>query len=84
MKPVLKNILRKKSINLIKKLGNGVFEIIIDIDLSFITINSIEYDEKSDSIFLHSFGDDHFDLIFDFEDLREEDMFKVIKFLNRI
>jgi hypothetical protein len=84
MKPFLKNILRKKAVNLIKKLGNGIFEIVIDIELSFILINTIEYDRKSDSIFLHSFEDDDFDLIFDFEDLKEEDMLKVIKVLNRI
>lgn len=84
MKPVLKNILRKKAIKIIKKLGEGVFEIILDIELSFILINSIEYDEKSDSIFLHAFEEDNFDLVFDFEDLSEEDMFRIIKVLNGI
>ena len=84
MKPVLKNILRKKAIKIIKKLNKGVFEIILDVELSFILINSIEYDKKSDSIFLHAFEEDDFDLVFDFEDLSEEDMFRIIKVLNRI
>lgn len=84
MNQSFKNILRKKVVNLIKELGSGVFEIIIDIQLSFILINSIEYDKKSDSVFLHAFGEDDFDLIFDFEDLREDDMFKIINALNGI
>ena len=84
MKPLLKNILRKKAIKTIKNISSGVFEIILDIELSFILINSIEYDEKSDSIFLHAFEEDNFDLVFDFEDLSEEDMFRIIKVLNGI
>lgn len=84
MKTLLKNILRRKSINIIKKISNNIFEIIVDVELSFIVINSIEYDKKSESIFLHAFEEDDFDLVFDFEDLSEKDMLRIIKVLNRI
>lgn len=84
MKVVLKSILRKKAIYLIKTIGIGVYEIIINIELSFLTINSIEFDEKADCIFLHAFEEDDFDLIFDFDDLNEEDMLRIIKVLDRI
>jgi hypothetical protein len=84
MESFFKNIIRKKAINLIKESDTGVSEIMINIELSFILINLIEYDKKSDSIFLHSFEEDSFNLIFDFEDLKESDMFKILKILKFI
>jgi hypothetical protein len=84
MRIILKNILKRKVILLIEDIGLGVFQIIIDIQLSFIKTSSIEFNKGSGAIFLHAFEDDGFDLVFDFDDLSIDDMFKIIEVLNSI
>jgi hypothetical protein len=70
MKQILGNIIKRKVINYIKRYGDGVPEVIIDISLSFGICNSIELIEVDNEnlIYVHIFDDD-LDIISDFDDL---------------
>jgi hypothetical protein len=81
---IVNKILKRKVINSIKILGLGIKELVFDIELSEITINSIEYDKKNNLILLHIFKDDDFDIIYYFEDLSEKDKLKILKALEDI
>lgn len=63
--------MKEELINIIKILGIGCTEIIIDIETDFITINSVEYFEP-DEIILHYFKDDELDIEINFDDLEYE------------
>jgi hypothetical protein len=63
--------MKEEIINIIKILGIGVKEIILDIDLGFFYVNSIEFIEP-DEIILHSFEDDDTDVELNFDDLEEK------------
>lgn len=62
--------MKKSIINLIKILGIGLYEIIIDIELNNMTFNSIEWVKEEDKIYLHLFKDEY-DYSYDFDDLEE-------------
>ena len=63
--------MKEEIINIIKILGIGVKELILDIDLGFFYVNSIELIEP-DEIILHSFEDDETDVELNFDDLEEK------------
>lgn len=82
MKVIFQKIIKKKVELLIRKLGVNVFELIIELPLSFSVCDSIEYSEKDNKIYLHVFDGDDFDLICDFDDIEEEDKLKVYQILS--
>lgn len=79
MKKILFKVLNSKILSILKEISGGVHEIIIDINLGYIEVNSIEYFD--DTILLHVFKDDY-DYVFYFYDLQEEDMLKLYKELK--
>lgn len=81
MKVIYKNVIRKKVIENIKRIGIDVSEIVLDIELSEMTINSIEYLESDKSLFVHVFvGDlDHY---YEFDDLSENDKLLILSSLS--
>lgn len=83
MKKILDNVLKKKTIECVKKLGNGISEIIIEIELSFGNLQSIEYLKKDNKLLIHCFYDD-FDISFDYEDLDEWDKLVIYQSLKTI
>jgi|LakMenEpi03Aug12_release.lakeMendotaPanAssembly.Ray.scaffolds.fasta_scaffold825285_2 hypothetical protein len=81
MNIILHNLIRKRTIEVIEDLGDGIQELIIDIELSFGTVHSIESFNKQ--IIVHVFKSD-LDLTFDFDDLKEQDKFRIWKALKAI
>lgn len=61
--------MKEDIINVIRILGVGLTELILEIDLGFFVINSVEYREP-DEIILHSFKDD-VDYEMNFDELGE-------------
>lgn len=80
---IIKNILKRRLIKLIKLLGLGMIELVYDIELSEIIINTIEYDKVNNLILLHVFNDE-LDMIYDFDSLPDSDKLIIIKSLDRI
>ena len=78
------SFIRKRTIAEIKRIGDGICEIIIDIPLSFSAINTIEFDEIDNKIFLHTFEHPDYDISYDFDDLEIEDKFEIINALKTI
>lgn len=83
MKIILHNIIKNKTINSIKELGQGICEIVTDIELSFAICNSVEYVKSENKIYIHIFEEDY-DLVVDFEDLEEIDKLEILRVLKAI
>lgn len=81
MKKILFNVMKNKVINLIRILGFGINELLITIPLSVATFDSIEWDDVDDSVYLHIFEKDDYDIVVSFDDLSEEDQLKVYQIL---
>ncbi len=81
MKKILFNVMKNKVINLIRILGFGINELVIAIPLSIATFDSIEWDDVDDSVYLHIFEKDNYDMVVSFDDLSEEDQLKVYQIL---
>jgi hypothetical protein len=64
--------MKEKVRDLIKILGIGLYELVIDINVGDMTFNSIEWLEKEEVILLHIFEDDDIDYFIDFEELSTE------------
>lgn len=73
--------MKNKVINLIRILGFGINELLITIPLSVATFDSIEWDDVDDSVYLHIFEKDDYDMVVSFDDLSEEDQLKVYQIL---
>ncbi len=73
--------MKDKVIVLIKVLGMGFNELVIDIDLGELVFNSIEWDKEEDCILLHIFEDD-IDYTIDFEDLTDKQQYSVYRQLS--
>lgn len=73
--------MKTKIIELIKVLGVGSYELVMYIDLECGLFESIEYDVESDKIYLHIFQDEESEMMFDFEDLEDNDQLKVYQIL---
>jgi hypothetical protein len=84
MNGLYNSYLKNKALSEIKRLGNGICEIIVDVPLSFCTINTIEFDEFDNRIILHVFELPEYDINYDFEDLELEDKISIIKTLKAI
>lgn len=82
MKIIFQKVIKKKVELLIRKLGVNIFELIIELPLSFSICDSIEYNENDNKIYLHVFDGDDFDLICDFDDIDEDDKLKVYQILS--
>ncbi len=76
--------MKNKVSSIIKILGIGLTELIMDFELELYDFNSIEYDEKSDKIYLHIFEDDDLDITYDFDDLSEDDQLSIYVTLSSI
>lgn len=77
MNAIYKNRIRKKVIENLTRIGIDSFEIILDIELSEMTINSIEWIESENSIIVHVFSDD-IDYYYEFDELNEEDRLLIL------
>lgn len=76
--------MKSKVRDIIKILGVGMNELILDMDLGDVTFNSIEWDEEGDKILLHIFEDDDYDYYIDFDDLNSEQQNKIYVLLSII
>lgn len=83
MQKIFQNVLKKKCIKLVKMYGGSLNEIVIDITISFATINSIELD-GDENLLVHIFDENDFDIFCDFSDLDESDQLTILSFLNTI
>jgi hypothetical protein len=81
MKKTIFSEMKDKVIVLIKVLGMGFNELVIDIDLGELVFNSIEWDKEEDCILLHIFEDD-IDYTIDFEDLTDKQQYSVYRQLS--
>lgn len=66
---------------LVKILGITYSEIIVDIDLKWSIINTIEV--RDEDVILHVFPDDELDIEFSFDDIPEEDQKFILQFLRK-
>lgn len=82
MKAILGGVIKKKVINHINHLGTGVLEIVIELPVSFITFNSIEYLQNINKVMLHHWTDDDLEMTYDFDDLEDEDKLEIFKILS--
>lgn len=70
--------MKKKISKMILIMGIGLTELVMDIDLSFATFNSIEYVRSKNKIYLYIMHeDDDLEISYDFDDLGREDKFLV-------
>jgi hypothetical protein len=77
--------MKKKVIKIIQILGIGLTELIIDIDLSIGTFNSIEWSKSENKIWLHMFHDEEdIQISVDFDDLDKDDKYEVYTLLASI
>lgn len=77
MKKLVQFAMRDEIIKLIKILGIGLTELVIDFHLDCGNFETIEYSSEDDSLLLHIFKDEDLDITFDFDDLDEEDQKRV-------
>ena len=83
MKKIILPPMEEKVKDLIKILGIGLNEIIIELPMGSITFDSIEWSDEEDKVILHKFEDD-LDYSFDFSDLTSEQQEKVFRILSVI
>lgn len=77
--------MKRKVSKIIQILGIGLTEIVMDIDLSLGTFNSIEWVKSENKIWLHMFHeDDDIQISFDFDDLDKIDKYIVYTLLASI
>lgn len=77
--------MKKKVVKIIQILGIGLTELIIDIDLSIGTFNSIEWSKSENKIWLHMFHDEEdIQISVDFDDLDKDDKYEVYTLLASI
>jgi len=70
--------MKKKVAKMILIMGIGLTELVMDIDLSFATFNSIEYVKAENKIYLYIMReDDDLEISYDFDDLDKEDKYIV-------
>jgi hypothetical protein len=77
--------MKRKVAKIVQILGIGLTEIIVDIDLSLGTFNSVEWVKSENKIWLHMFHeDDDIQISFDFDDLDKIDKYIVYTLLASI
>jgi hypothetical protein len=73
--------MKNKIINLIKLLGFGLNELLMNINLPIGEFDSVEWDIETNKVFLHIFKDDDLDIMLDFDELDEENQLELYKIL---
>lgn len=77
--------MKRKVTKMIRIMGIGLTELIIDLDLGIATFNSIEYVKEDNKIYLNIFQEDEdIELSYDFDDLDKEDKYLVYLYLASI
>jgi hypothetical protein len=76
--------MKKKIIKLIRILGIGIDELVLNLDLDSASFDSIEWDREENKIYLHIFGEDDLDISFDFDELSEKDHQDIYNILSII
>lgn len=74
--------MKDKIVKLIKILGFGFNELIIELPLECGHFESIEYVPDEDIILLHIFQYENLDISFDFDDLEDDDQMRIWKILS--
>jgi hypothetical protein len=70
--------MKRKITKMILIMGIGLTELVMDIELSFATFNSIEYVKDENKIYLYIMHeDDDIEISYDFDDLNKNDKFLV-------
>jgi len=70
--------MKRKIAKMILIMGIGLTELIMDIELSFATFNSIEYVKGENKIYLYIMHEDEdIEISYDFDDLNKEDKYLV-------
>jgi hypothetical protein len=66
--------MKRKVAKMILIMGIGLTELVLDLNLSFATFNSIEYVKSENKIYLYIMHeDDDLEISYDFDDLCKED-----------
>jgi len=73
--------MKNKIINLIKLLGFGLNELLMNINLPIGEFDSVEWDIETNKVFLNIFKDDDLDIMLDFDELDEENQLELYKLL---
>lgn len=81
MEIIYRKLIRKKVIELIELIGINVSEVVLDIQLSEMTINTIEWIPSEDVLLVHVFQDD-LDFFYDFDELLEVDRLLILTTLS--
>ncbi len=81
MEIIYRKLIRKKVVDLIELIGINVSEVVLDIKLSEMSINTIEWIPSEDVLLVHVFQDD-LDFFYDFDDLPEEDRILILTTLS--
>jgi hypothetical protein len=70
--------MKRKIAKMILIMGIGLTELIMDIELSFATFNSIEYVKSENKIYLYIMHEDEdIEISYDFDDLDKDDKYLV-------
>jgi len=80
MKELFNSVIRKKVKILIKTLGDGTPELVINLPLSIAEFDSIEWDSSNKRIYLHIFAG-NLEYTQDFDDLPDDDKIEIYKTL---
>ena len=84
MKKIISSRMKEKVRDLIKILGIGLCELVIDINVGDMTFNSIEWLEEEEVILLHIFDEEDMDYFIDFDELSTENQIAIYKTLSII
>jgi len=84
MKKFLDKVMKRKVATIIKILGIGLTELIIDLELDTYTFNSIEWVQSENKIYLHIFEEDDLDITYDFDDLSDDEQLSIYVTLSSI
>lgn len=76
--------MKERIAKMIKIIGIGHMELIMDFELDIYSFNSIEWDNKDGKVYLHIFTDEDLDVSYDFDDLSEDDQLSVFQMLSNI
>ncbi len=80
MKELFNSVIRKKVKILIKTLGDGSPELVINLPLSVAEFDSIEWNQDSKRIYLNIF-DENLEFTQNFDDLPDDDKIEIYKIL---
>lgn len=76
--------MKNKLATIIKIIGIGLTELVMDFKIDTYTFNSIEIVESENKIYLHIFKEDDLDITYDFDDLSDDDQLSIYVTLSSI